>query len=447
MKTLYVLLLLCLLTTGYSLYAQPAPKQVFIMEIRSEIDPRTSRYVTLALAEAQKLKADYVVIDMDTYGGTLNDADAIRSKLLTFSKPVFVFINPNAASAGALISIACDSIYMSSGASIGAATVVTGQGEAAPDKYQSYMRSLMRSTAEANGRNPRIAEAMVDQNIRLDSIKGEGKVITLTTAEAIKYDFCDGQVSSIEEILKKNNITGYNLTRYELSATERFIALFLNPFISGLLILAIIGGIYFELQSPGIGFPLIIAIVAAILYFVPYYLNGLAANWEILVFIIGLGLLAVEIFVLPGFGIAGISGLVLIFGSLVLIMLDNDWFDFSRIASDALRNSLIAVGLGMTGALVTIIVGGARFVQSKRFKKMTLQHTLEKEDGYTSNFNRLAMIGKTGTAYTVLRPSGKVMIENVIYDAFTRGDYIEKNTPIIVIDQEGTSIKVKKSDV
>lgn len=447
MKNLPILLLLCLLAGTYTSLAQSSPKQVFVMEIRSEIDPRTSRYVTLALAEAVKIKADYVLIDMDTYGGTLNDADAIRSKLLTFSKPVFVFINPNAASAGALISIACDSIYMSSGASIGAATVVTGQGQAAPDKYQSYMRSLMRSTAEANGRNPRIAEAMVDQNIRLDGIKEEGKVVTLTTTEALKYDFCDGQVSSLEEILKKNNITGYKIVKYELSVTERLIALFLNPFISGLLILAIIGGIYFELQSPGIGFPLIIAIIAAILYFVPYYLNGLAANWEIIVFVIGLGLLAVELFVLPGFGIAGISGLVLIFGSLVLIMLDNEWFDFSRIASDALRNSLIAVGLGMTGAMVTIIVGGAKFVQSKRFKKITLQHKLEKEEGYTSNFNRLPMMGKTGTAYTVLRPSGKVLIENVIYDAFTRGDYIEKDTPIVVINQEGTSIRVKKSDM
>jgi membrane-bound serine protease (ClpP class) len=419
---------------------------VLVMEIRSEIDPRTSRYVTLALAEAEKNKADYVVIDMDTYGGTLNDADAIRSKLLTFSKPVFVFINPNAASAGALISIACDSIYMSSGASIGAATVVTGQGEAAPDKYQSYMRSLMRSTAEANGRNPRIAEAMVDQTIQLDSIKKDGKVVTLTTTEAIKYDFCDGQASSVEDVLKKNNISGYKLIKYELSALEKFIALFLNPYISGLLILAIMGGIYFELQTPGIGFPILVAIIAAILYFVPYYLNGLAANWEIIVFIIGLGLLAVEIFVLPGFGIAGISGLVLIFGSLVLIMLDNDWFDFSRIGADSLTNSLVAVGLGMTGALVTIIVGGARFVQSKRFQKVTLQHKLEKEDGYTSNFNRQPMIGKMGTAYTVLRPSGKVMIEDIIYDAFTRGDYVEKGTPIVVVDQAGTSIKVKKAE-
>jgi membrane-bound serine protease (ClpP class) len=426
--------------------AQPAKVHVFVMEIRSEIDPRTSRYVTLALEEAIKTKADYLLIDMDTYGGTLNDADKIRSQLLNFPKPVFVFINPNAASAGALISIACDSIYMSSGASIGAATVVNGAGgEAAPDKYQSYMRSLMRSTAETNGRNPRIAEAMVDQTIQLDSIKQEGKVITFTTAEAIKYGFCDGRANSIEEVLKSNKIDNYRISRYELSTAEKIISLFLNPFISGLLILAIIGGVYFELQSPGIGFPLLIAILAAVLYFVPYYLNGLAANWEILVFFIGLVLIGLEIFVLPGFGVAGVGGLVCLFGSLILIMVDNDLFDFSRIPAYAFRDSLMAVSIGMMGAIITIIFGGAKFVTSERFKKITLQHKLDSDQGYsTSNFLVKPMVGRTGQAYTVLRPSGKVLIEDTVYDAFTPGDYIDKGTPIVVVSQEGSSVKVRK---
>jgi membrane-bound serine protease (ClpP class) len=439
------LLIIYLCTVACAVTAQPAKVHVFVMEIRDQIDPRMTRYVNLALEEATKTKADYLLIDMDTYGGTLNDADVIRSKLLNFPKPVMVFINPNAASAGALISIACDSIYMSNGASIGAATVVNGAGgEAAPDKYQSYMRSLMRSTAETNNRNPRIAEAMVDQTIQLDSIKQEGKVITLTTTEAIRYGFCEGRANSVEEILKMNNITGYRVSRYELSAIEKIIALFLNPFISGLLILAIIGGIYFELQSPGIGFPLLIAIIAAVLYFVPYYLNGLAANWEIIVFFIGIVLLAVEMFVLPGFGIAGVAGLVCIFGSLILIMVDNDWFDFSRIPAYSMRDSLTAVGIGMMGAILTIIFGGAKFVKSERFKKMTLQHKLDKDQGYTSNFLVKPMIGRTGEAYTVLRPSGKVLIDDTIYDAFTRGDYIDKGATIVVVDQEGSSVKVRK---
>ena len=146
-------------------------------------------FAELAIEHAEKAKADYVIVEMDTYGGVLTDAKEIVDIIMDFKKPIWVYINSDAASAGALISIACDSIYMSPGASIGAATVVNGSGEAAPDKYQSYMRSIMRSTAEENGRDPRIAEGMVDERVVIDSVKQAGKVITFTTSEAIERGF------------------------------------------------------------------------------------------------------------------------------------------------------------------------------------------------------------------------------------------------------------------
>ena len=221
---------------------------------------------------------------MDTYGGAVNDADDIRTRILDFEIPIYVWINKDAASAGALISIACDSIYMSSGASIGAATVVTGDGTQAPDKYQSYMRSIMRSTAEAKGRDPKIAEAMVDEDIVVDSISMEGKVITFSTKEAIKYGFCDAELNSVDEIMERQGIEDYEITKFELGSTEDIISFFLNPVVSSILILLILGGLYFELQTPGIGFPIIASITALILYLVPYYLNGVAENWEIIMF-------------------------------------------------------------------------------------------------------------------------------------------------------------------
>jgi membrane-bound serine protease (ClpP class) len=229
---------------------------------------------------------------------------------------------------GALISIACDSIYMAPGATIGAATVVDGDGGAAPDKYQSYMRSIMRSTAEENGRDPSIAEGMVDENVVIDSLKQAGKVITFTTSEAMENGYCEAKVESVEEILKRNNVTDYEIETYRLGAAEKIIAFFLNPFISGLLILVIMGGIYFELQTPGVGFPLIAATIALVLYLVPYYLNGLAAYWEILALFIGVLLIIAEVFFIPGFGVAGVSGITLTVVSLVLIMLNNDFFNF-----------------------------------------------------------------------------------------------------------------------
>ncbi|MBL7851327.1 MAG: nodulation protein NfeD [Cyclobacteriaceae bacterium] len=440
---LFVLFLSALLGTAA---AQTRPK-VMVMEIKAEIDPRMLRYVTLALEHAEETKADYVIVEMDTYGGILTDAKEIVDKIMGFKKPIWVFINSDAASAGALISIACDSIYMSPGASIGAATVVTGTGgEAAPDKYQSYMRSIMRSTAEENGRDPRIAEGMVDEKVVVDSVKQAGKVITFTTSEAIANGYCEGKVESIEEILKKNGVNNYDIEHFKLGVTERIIAFFLNPFISGLLILIIIGGIYFELQTPGIGFPLLAAIVALVLYLVPYYLNGLAEYWEILALFVGIVLIILELFVIPGFGVAGVAGIALTITSLVLIMLNNDFFNFDFVPLGDIVVALFAAVGGLTGGVMLLFIAGPKLTRTQAFKNIALTETQEKEQGYTSNLFPADIVGQRGTAYTVLRPSGKVMVGGNVFDAYTRGDFVDKGDPIEVIAAEGTSLRVKKTE-
>jgi membrane-bound serine protease (ClpP class) len=422
-----------------------ARKKVMVMNIKDEIDPRMTRYVELALNHARETNADYVIVEMDTYGGTLTDAKEIVQMIMDFKKPIWVFINSDAASAGALISIACDSIYMSPGASIGAATVVTGtDGHAAPDKYQSYMRSIMRSTAEENGRRPEIAEGMVDERMVVDSIKQAGKVITLTTSEAIAVGYCEGKMNNIREILEKNKIENYDVDTYELGVSERIIAWVLNPFISGILILIIIGGIYFEMQAPGIGFPLLAAAVALVLYLVPYYLNGLAAYWEIIALFVGVVLIAAEIFVIPGFGVAGISGIILTVGSLVLIMLRNDFFNFEFIPLGDIVVALFSTMGGLAGGILLLVLGGAKLTNTSAFKKIALSQTQESSQGYTVNANANTMNGKRGVAHTILRPSGKIMIENELYDAFTRGEFVERGEQIEVISTEGVTLKVKK---
>jgi len=357
---------------------------------------------------------------------------------------MWVFINSDAASAGALISIACDSIYMAPGATIGAATVVDGTGAAAPDKYQSYMRSIMRSTAETNGRDPRIAEGMVDERIVIDSVKQAGKIITFTTAEAIENKYCEAKVESIEDILKLNKVDDYELETFQLGATEKIIAVFLNPFISGILILVILGGIYFELQTPGVGFPLIAALTALVLYLVPYYLNGLADYWEIIALFIGVLLIIAEIFIIPGFGVAGVAGIILTVFSMVLIMLNNDFFNFEFVPlGDIIMASFATIG-GLIGGMLLLFFGGARLTKTKAFQRITLSDTQETKDGYSVNTFHADLLGKRGTSYTILRPSGKVMIDEQIYDAFTRGDFVEKGDTIEVIGTEGVTLKVKK---
>ncbi|MDX1627781.1 MAG: nodulation protein NfeD, partial [Fulvivirga sp.] len=383
MQKYIVLLLLTVLS--FPAFSQ---QKVMIMEIKDQIDPRMNRYVDLALDHAAEIEADYVIIEMDTYGGAVTDAKDIVENILNFEKPVWVFIDKDAASAGALISLACDSIYMAPGSNIGAATVVTAEGQAAPDKYQSYMRSTMRSLAEEKGRNPRIAEAMVDENIAIDSISEEGNVITFSTNEAIKYGFCEGKMNSVEQILETNGVENYEISRFKLSGTEKVIAFFLNPFVSGLLILVIVGGIWFELQTPGVGFPILAAGIALVLYFVPYYLNGLAENWEIIAFFLGVILIALEILVIPGFGVAGLAGIFLTVSSLILVMLNNDAFDFSFVPFEKAFIAVSTTIVGLIGSAVVLFIGGVRLTNTKFFSRIALTETMNKSEGYTSNFKK-----------------------------------------------------------
>lgn len=425
--------------------AQENLGKVYTFKIDKDIDPAMNRRVKLALEDAKSAEATLILIEMDTYGGAVTDADEIRTMILESEIPVYVFINKDAASAGALISIAADSIYMAPGGSIGAATVVNGtDGAAAPDKYQSYMRSMMRSTAEATGRDPRIAEGMVDEKIEIEGVSAAGSVITLSVSEAIKYGFCEGQYNSIEEILKAQNLEKAELIAYEEDTIDKIISFFLSPAISGVLILIIIGGIYFELQTPGVGFPILAAIVATLLYFIPYYLNGLAENWEIIVFFLGIVLLAVELFVIPGFGVFGVLGIIFILGGLVLGMLPNQNFNFDFVPDSQLFAALLTVILAALGSVGLVFWLTPKVNQWGAFSAITLAGTQEKSQGYTSSSYPDTLLGKEGVVHSRLRPSGRVIIDGDVYDAYSRGDFIEQGEKIVVISTEGTSLKVKK---
>ena len=437
--------------------------RVYKLDIKENITRATWRKTKQAFVEADSAKADIFLIHMNTYGGTVLDADSIRTRILASRIPVFVFIDNNAASAGALISLACDSIYMRPGASMGASTVVNQTGEAMPDKYQSYMRSTMRSTAEAHGkdtivsgqdtiirwkRDPKIAEAMVDQRIYVAGISDTGKVLTFTPSEAIENHYCEGMAENIDEVLKKVGVEDYELVEYKPTFLELIIGLLVLPMVSGLLIMGIIGGIYFEMQTPGIGFPLGIAILSAILYFAPLYLEGLAANWEILIFIVGLILIALEIFVIPGFGIAGAVGIVLAFAGLFLSLLGNVNFDFKPVDTSRLTIALTTVVVAIFGGfLISLYLSNKLFTaKSGLFKNMALKSVQQTSEGYVSiETSLLQLKGKNGVAKTVLRPSGKVLVDGEIYDAVAETGYIEKDEAIVVTKIEATQLYVEKA--
>jgi membrane-bound serine protease (ClpP class) len=426
------------------IFAQQNATKVYYFSIDDVIAKPAQRQTEYAVKESKSQQADILFLHLNTFGGELEAAENIRTLLLDAPIPVFVFIDKNAASAGALISIACDSNYMSQGASIGAASVVNQTGDVLPDKYQSYMRSMMRSTAIATGRNPDIAQAMVDPDIEVKGISEKGKVLTFTTSEAIKHGFCEGEADSKEEVMKLSGIENYYFVEQMPGIIEKIILFLLNPMVSGILIMLMIGGIYFELQTPGVGFPLIVSITAAALYFAPHYLHGLAEHWEILLFVVGIGLIILEIFAFPGFGVAGISGVLLVITALVLSMTLNFKFDFSFVPpTTIIKKITLVLGFSTVGIISSIWLGMKMINANTRLGSIALKTELGKETGFISQ--DLAMnelVGKTGRAITFLRPAGKVEIDNEIYDAVSEFGLIDKDAEVKVVKFENSQLVV-----
>ena len=430
--------------------------KVYVLPINDEIGSMTWQHTKRACKEATSLNADVMIVHLNTYGGTLQHADSIRTALLNYPGTTIAFVDNNAASAGALIAIACDSIYMQKGASIGAATVVNQNAEAMPDKYQSYMRSIMRSTAESHGkiinpndttatwhRDPLIAEAMVDSRIVVPGLIDSTKVLTFTTSEAIKWNYCEGEASSIDDVIRKCNIKQYTIRSFEPNFTDWLIGFFSNPAVQAFLIMFIVGGIYFELQSPGLGFPTAAAIISAVLYFLPLYITGIAASWIIILFIIGLILILLEIFVIPGTGITGILGGVAIFVALVGGLADS--FSGHDLTMSDLWEAILIVSIGLILGIGLILYLTSKHGPKFITRHSELHHSQRIEDGYIGVDTSISKkIGAEGIAKTVLRPGGKIEIDGMQYDAVAiNGSFINEGSIVIVEKFENSQLYVK----
>lgn len=443
MKRIFRLFILFGLIFSYQL--SKAQTKVLQVNLKEEIDPSAWRTVRGAFQQAQETHADIILINLNTYGGMLDYADSIRTKIINSPIKTIVFIDNNAASAGALISIACDKIYMQKGATIGAASVVDGNGSVLPEKYQSYMRGLMRTTAETKGRNPKIAEAFVDPDIEIDSLSKKGKVLTLTTKEAIANGYCVNEAISVEDVLTQENAQPFQISIYKTSITDNLITLLTSPIVSSILILLMIGGIYFEFQSPGIGVALLITIVAALLFFAPLYLEGLASNWEILLFIFGVILLALEIFVIPGFGIFGILGIVFIVVGLAMSMILNNFFDLGMSGDQKVDQAFLLVLASVIGAVALSVFFGGNILKTKAFQRLVLKDEQHANKGYqVKKIVQDHLIGKYGFAKTDLKPSGKIEVEGNVFNATSFDGFIENGTDIVIYKIENSNLIVRR---
>ncbi len=436
---------------------QGKPTVVYTFPIDGDIMPAQQRLVAKCLADARSGGAELVLIRLNTYGGLVNAADSIRTMILNSPVPVWVFIDNQAASAGALIAIAAERIYMRPGGSIGAASVVDQNGKPMPDKFQSFMRATMRATAEAHGkvieridgddtlwrwrRDPQVAEAMVGRTVGDSTTAG---VLAFTASEASEHHYSEGTASTVDEVLAQGGVQQYTLHEYTPTRLDRLLGWLMNPVVQGIFVMMIVGGIYFELQTPGIGFALVVAILGAVLYFAPLYIEGVAQNWELILFIIGLALLAVEIFVLPGFGIAGVAGIIAAVTGLSFAAIDNDLLrhlSTGELTLAWLLRPVLVVIIAASAALVGGIVLGRRFLtgRSPLQKKVVLTAEMKPEEGYVSHPQiEPELVGRTALVMAVLRPSGRVMVDGRYYDAAAEdGLFVARGRTVTVTRIEG----------
>lgn len=436
--------------------------KILQVNIRDEINAYTWTIVQKSFRKASAGHFDYILLNLNTYGGEVLYADSIRTTILNSRIPVIAFINSNAASAGALVSIACDSIYMRPEATIGASTVVDMSGKAAPEKYQSYMRGIIRATAEAQGkyqvitdgdtilkwrRDPIMAEAMVDPDVYVKDVNDKGKVLTFTANEAIESGYCEGLADNVKDVIEQHiGLHEYNLVVFSPSGVDRIKGTLMGSAIRAILIMLIVAGIWFELQAPGIGFPTLVSVISAVLYFAPLYIEGLAQNWEIIIFIIGFILLFLEFFVIPGFGVAGITGGLCIMFSLVFALIDNSDFDFSLKGLDALDEPFMLVSGSIVLSVAISLWITTKIGKGKGFlRKVALTATQEKEDGFIGVPPEYSgLVGKTGEAVTILRPSGKIRLNGKTYDAVSEIGYIEPKDKVVVNRYESGQLYVTK---
>ena len=429
-----ILTVITMLSLAVCAFAGDSLAVFYRIRLDMDIDKAAQRKVVTGLQKAIEADADVVLLDLDTYGGAVDAADSIRSAILRYEKPVVAYVNMQAASAGALISIACDSIYMKTGSSIGAATVVDQSGNVMPDKYQSFMRGMMRSTAQAKGRNPEIAEAMVDT----------AGVLSLTPEEAVKVGYCEGiyenEVEVAEAVSGGKEFVIKNMDD-DMTWVDRLIQLLLNPLLQSIFMMMIIGGIFVEIRTPGIGLPLVTAIVGALLYFAPGYVGHLAEHWEILMFVVGLILIGLEIFVIPGFGVCGISGIVIVVLSLALAMVDN--VEFHRWdGTFSLEPVLMPLGIVIISSAAAVF-GSVWLVRklypTRTFDHIALRQEMKASEGFTGVVSGLeTLVGETVEVFTDMRPSGKVKTSDgrILEATLKFGGFASKGQPLKVLSAE-----------
>lgn len=410
-----------------------ADGRVYHAPIEENVEKGLYAFLKRAVSEAEAQRADAIVLEIHTPGGFTDAADQIGKLLDATDLKVIAFINTKAHSAGAYIALHADEIYMTETATIGAAGVIDGEGNAASNKAQSAWIAAMITAAESKERDPLYAEAMANAALDLPEYRAPvGDFLTLTAAEAESKEvgYSSGTVNTLADVLTASGFKDADVTNVEPSLAENIARFITNPIVVPILLSIASLGLVLELYSPGFGLPGIMGLSSLGLFFFGHTVAGFAGYETIIAFVIGLILLIAEFFV-PG-GIVGIIGGVLIMGSLLFA-----GASFVHMA----YSILIAMFIAVIGMVIIMKFFGKKL---HMFNKLVLRDATTTEEGYVSNTNRVELIGKKGETVTPLRPAGTVLIDSERLDVVSEGSFIEVGRTVEVLKVEGSRIVVRE---
>ncbi len=440
----FIFFLFCSLLSSEVIYKVP---------IEGTIDLGLPPFIKRVISQAEAENAEAIIFEINTFGGRVDAATQIKDAILSSKITTIAYINRRAISAGALISLSCEKIYMTEGGLIGAATAVDMSGKKGSEKVISFMREEMASTAEKRKRNTEIARGMVDEelqfthlvingdSISVNDIEGrkEGKLISLTTEQAVKYNISDGKAETFDDLIIKLDYSKYKVKQNIENWSENLVRFLTNPVVASLLTTFGFLGILFELQSPGWGIPGFVGLVCLILSLSASYIAQLATIPDLLLIITGFTLIMLEAFVIPGFGIVGISGLgVIIYGLYLLLIPD------VPVSEEVLGSAMDGFTIGLLGALVGIYLLLKVMIKTKFWEQLTAPGSQKKEDGFTNSFGWETLINEVGKTDTDLNPSGWVTVKKNRVFVVSEGGFIDKGRSVKILSVDGNRILVRK---
>ena len=421
----------------------PPGSQVVVVAIDRTVELGLAAFVRRAIESNPDAVA--IVIEVNTLGGRVDAAIQIRDALLEAKPRTVAFIHPRAISAGALISLACDNVIMTEGATIGAATPIQaapgGQAEAVGEKMVSYMRAEMRSTAEANGRRGDIAEAMVDADVVIDGIVEAGKLLTLDTDQAIKMGMADAKAADLEEVFSILTLENPEMTDVELNWGEEIARWLTEPTVSGLLLSVGMLGLMVAFYTRTVGGFTLVGFIALVLFFGGHAVVHLVGWEEALLFLVGVVLVIVEIFFVPGLGVPGVLGLIFVIAALVLALIGIP-IDVS-FETGVLADAMTRVLVSLLGSFVLAVVFMRLLSKTAMGKNFVLE---DAETGFLSAPSASDLVGQIGEAITDLRPTGKIVIDGQRYEANSERAFIALGSRVRVIGKDGPALIVRPEE-